>query len=118
MIKCAYRNVVCISLIHSIYERKECNMETKTFGQILTEARKKAGISQREAAKMIDVANSTWARWESDEICPKNLETLDKICGLLHLNLLNVIDLVYPDFKEKYNMEFEILKNLRKMNVQ
>lgn len=55
-------------------------------GQRIAEARKKAGISQAEAAYRVEVATNTWARWERDELLP-SLTALHRIAEALGCRL-------------------------------
>ena len=93
-------------------------MDNKIFGEILKEARKHSGISEREAAKYIDVSNSTWARWERSETYPGSFDTLDKICDLLNLNFFDMITVICPEVKKSHMIEFQILESLSNMNKQ
>ncbi|MBR1540472.1 MAG: helix-turn-helix transcriptional regulator [Clostridia bacterium] len=93
-------------------------MDKMTFSSVLMEARKKSGMSEREAASLIGVSNSTWARWEKGEACPNNIETLDKISDLLDLSFFHLITLVCPSVKEEHQTEFEILDDLWEMNEE
>ena len=43
------------------------------FVQMIVEARKKSGMSQRELARKWNVSNASWARWESEKITSVNI---------------------------------------------
>lgn len=93
-------------------------MEKTSFGDVLKEARKKTGLSEREAASIIDVSNSTWARWERSEAYPSDLKTLDRICDLVQLNFFYMMTLICPDIKNTHKVEFQILDDLHEMTEQ
>ena len=56
-----------------------------TTGQRIKEARKKAGLTQKELAAKLGIAYQTLAQWENDLRNPKR-ETLQKIASALGIN--------------------------------
>ena len=87
----------------------------ETFASVLRTERVSSGISEREAASLIGVSNATWSRWERGEMYPANLNTLDKVCGLLGLNLFYMIALIYPDVQANHSIEFDVLDSISMM---
>lgn len=84
------------------------------FVQKIVEAREKSGMSQRELARKWNVSNASWARWERGEIKPSDVETIFMISEALHLNFFELIAVLYPEIKEKYQKEFEIIRIMGK----
>ena len=55
----------------------------KSFGQILQELRRAAGISQRELAAEVSVDFSYISKVENDRLPPPSADTIVKICEVL-----------------------------------
>lgn len=69
----------------------------KTTGNIIREARKKAGMTQGDVAKKIGVKTATIAQWENDLRNPK-LDTLRKLAFAIGISLTDMIpELAYWD---------------------
>jgi transcriptional regulator with XRE-family HTH domain len=69
-------------------------------GDLLREARLRAGLTQRELASRARTAQSAIARWESGEVVPsfERLRELIRACGLeLTVGLANYDDSYIPD---------------------
>ena len=84
------------------------------FVQMIVEARKKSGMSQRELARKWNVSNASWARWERGEIKPSDVKTIFMISEALHLNFFELVAVLYPEINEKYQKEFEIIRIMGK----
>ena len=69
-------------------------------GDLLREARLRAGLTQRELARRAKTSQSAIARWESGEVAPsfERLRELIRACGLeLTVGLANYDDSYVPD---------------------
>ena len=67
-------------------------MQEKKVGEIIAEAREKAGLSQRQLAKIANISNAQLSKIESGEIEIPNPKMLRKICD--HIDA-NYQDLMY-----------------------
>lgn len=67
-------------------------MQEKKVGEIIAEAREKAGLSQRQLAKIANISNAQLSKIESGEIGIPNPKMLRKICD--HIDA-NYQDLMY-----------------------
>lgn len=56
--------------------------QTDPFAVNIRRYRKAAGLTQEKAARGLDLATTTWVRWESGEAKP-HLDTLHRIADLL-----------------------------------
>ena len=74
-----------------------------TTGQRIKEARKKAGLTQKELAAKLGIAYQTLAQWENDLRNPKR-ETLQKIASALGINW-------YELYAESEEEQIEAKKN-------
>lgn len=74
-----------------------------TTGQRIKEARKKAGLTQKELAAKLGIAYQTLAQWENDLRNPKR-ETLQKIASALGINW-------YELYAESEKEQMEAKKN-------
>lgn len=61
-------------------------MQEKKIGQIIAEAREKAGISQRQLAKIANISNAQLSKIESGELEVPNPKTLRKISKYINVN--------------------------------
>ena len=84
------------------------------FAQLIEEARKKSGRSQRIVAKELGISNSSWARWERGEIVPSNVNMIYMISKAVNLSFFDLLACLYPNIKEEYQKEFEIIQILNK----
>ena len=84
------------------------------FAQLITDARKECGKSQRDLAKVLGISNSSWARWEKGEFIPSNVHTIYMISQVLQLNFFDLIAMLCPEIKEEYQKEFEIINIMKK----
>ena len=77
-------------------------MKEYTVGKILLEARRKKNLSQDALAKKIHVSRQTISNWENDINNP-DLETIEKLCKVLDLNMkeLKYLIIGYREEKEK-----------------
>ena len=99
----ANQNKIAIgNTLSKMFEREDGTMG-RTLAEVITEGRKNKGLSQREAAIRMEVSNSTWARWESGEVTPHNIETLFDIAEVLDLSPFYLIVLVCPRFETEVN---------------
>ena len=92
-------------------------MQDKSIGEIIAEAREKAGLSQRALSKIANVSNAEISKIESGERDVPNPKTLRKISKYININyneLMNMIGLgleVSPlnpfikDYYSKMNMD-------------
>lgn len=64
-----------------------------TFGEQLRAARKRASLTQDEAAKMFGVSKSLWRQWEDGRSVPDNDATV--------ITQERVISLISPNFPER-----------------
>ena len=92
-------------------------MQDKSIGEIIAEAREKAGLSQRALSKIANVSNVEISKIESGERDVPNPKTLRKISKYININyneLMNMIGLgleVSPlnpfikDYYSKMNMD-------------
>ncbi len=92
-------------------------MQDKGIGEIIAEAREKAGLSQRALSKIANVSNAEISKIESGERDVPNPKTLRKISKYININyneLMNMIGLgleVSPlnpfikDYYSKMNMD-------------
>ena len=92
-------------------------MQDKGIGEIIAEAREKAGLSQRALSKIANVSNAEISKIESGERDVPNPKTLRKISKYININyneLINMIGLgleVSPlnpfikDYYSKMNMD-------------
>jgi len=55
----------------------------ETFGQLLKELRRKAGVSQRDLASEVGVDFSYISKVENDRLPPPSADTIVKICEVL-----------------------------------
>lgn len=61
-------------------------MQEKKIGEIIAEAREKAGISQRQLAKIANISNAQLSKIESGELEVPNPKTLRKISKYINVN--------------------------------
>jgi len=61
------------------------------LGNSLSNARKKSGLSQEEAAEKLGVSRQTISKWELDETLP-DIRQAKKLSNLYHLTLDELID--------------------------
>ena len=66
----------------------------KNYGNIIANARKENGLSQRRLAELSGIRNSTISRIEANKVTP-DIETLEKISKVIDLELLDFVAL--PD---------------------
>ncbi len=62
----------------------------KTFGQNLKAARKRAGLSQREAAERAGVAQPHWFLYENDRISP-GIEKARELAAAVEVELRELV---------------------------
>ncbi len=101
-------------------------MQDKSIGEIIAEAREKAGLSQRSLSKVANVSNAEISKIESGERDVPNPKTLRKISKFININyneLMNMIGLglevspLNPFIKDYYSkMNMDELNNAE-MNV-
>lgn len=75
-----------------------------TFGEQLRAARKRAGLTQDEAAKLFGVSKSLWRQWEDGRSQPENDATV--------ITQERVISLISPNFPER----LKAVRKFAKMN--
>lgn len=63
-----------------------------TLGDNIKEARKKAGITQKELAEYLQVYQKDISRWENNELTPNAL-TFAKICKAIHASADEILEL-------------------------
>ena len=82
------------------------------IGAILKEYRKKAGISQKDLAEMMDVSRNTVINWEADKNKP-DYDTLPELCAVLGLSLTDLFgvqrDTVLSPLEERLIRNFRLL---------
>lgn len=64
-----------------------------TFGELLRAARKRAGLTQDEAAKLFGVSKGLWWNWEKDRVLPP--------CDSEYLTQESVVEVFAPSFGDK-----------------
>ncbi len=67
------------------------------FNENLKNARERRGMSQREVAELIGVANSTYSLYESGSREP-NLPTIKKIADILNVSANDLLGMEKPPF--------------------
>lgn len=79
-----------------------------TFGEKLKEARKEAGLSQKQFAEKMSVSRSAIAKWESDKGMP-DVNNLKAIAQLLNISLDYLLDedekLSFNETKEAIDLD-------------
>jgi transcriptional regulator with XRE-family HTH domain len=76
-------------------------------GDIIREARLRAGLTQRELARRAGTSQPAIARWESGEVVPsfERLRELVRACGLeLSFRLFNYDDSYIPFIEERLDL--------------
>lgn len=96
-------------------------MQEKKIGEVIAEAREKAGLSQRQLAKIANISNAQLSKIESGEIETPNPKMLRRISNHINLNyqkLMYMIGLglevspLNPFIKDYYNkMNLKQLEN-------
>ena len=91
-----------------------------TTGQKIKEARKKAGLTQKELGQKLGLSFQAIAQWENDLRNPK-FETLKKIADALGVNIDSLLDestlaqieanVVHPSLVDKINARMDILSD-------
>ena len=76
-----------------------------TTGQLIKDARKKAGMTQEELGKKIGVSGSSMAQWENDLRNPK-LDTLQRIASALGVPVQELISDWEAVDKEEFKRVF------------
>lgn len=66
-------------------------MMEKTTGELVKEARERAGISQREAARKSGVTQAQWSRIEADISSP-TVDTLRRIASALGVEASSLVE--------------------------
>lgn len=91
-----------------------------TTGQKIKEARKKAGLTQKELGQKLGLSFQAIAQWENDLRNPK-FETLKKIADALGVNIDSLLDestlaqieanVVHPSLVDKINARMDVLSD-------
>ena len=71
-------------------------MDSKKFGKILKNYRKKAGLTQLELAEILFVSASAVAKWEQGSNLPK-LESIPAIAEALNVDELSLLSCLFSD---------------------
>ena len=64
---------------------------SETFGQRLRRLRKKAGLTQEELAKKLDIHNVTVSKWENNELIPKTVN-IRKLAEAIHVPISELLE--------------------------
>ena len=99
-------------------QTSDCNVisikkkQSVKIGAILKEYRKKAGISQKDLAEMMDVSRNTVINWEADKNKP-DYDTLPDLCSVLGISLTDLFgvqrDTVLSPLEERLIRNFRML---------
>ena len=84
-----------------------------TFGSVLREYRKKAGLSQQELATMMKSTRNTVTNWEIDKSKP-DIDTTKELCVLLGIPISELMGL--PQASAPSQHEFSLLKQYRQLS--
>ena len=85
-------------------------MQEKKIGEIIAEAREKAGYSQRQLAKIANISNAELSKIESGEREVPNPKTLRKISKHIKVNYNEMV-------KQRYSMD-NLLLSLRQKEIK
>lgn len=67
----------------------------ETLGEALRAERLRQGLSQLDMARMLDVPQQSYYRWESDQALPRDRRMFPRMAGFLGMPLLDVLALAY-----------------------
>lgn len=90
---------------------------------LLKECRKKQGLTQYDASKIIGVARTTYADYENGKIQPP-IDKIHKICEWLDLPLEKLMNIEYADYTElDYKSEIvnaldDIASDIKKLDIK
>ncbi len=114
-------------------KKARTNMQTDEFSATLRLERQKKGISQKEAADLLNIAPSSYKSYESGQRIPR-LETLIEISDFYQLKPLDLIGTLLTPQKESMSAEFirlnkvtpeklsaeniQLLSNYNKLNIR
>lgn len=74
--------------MHQMIQNVVLRMEQSDIGEKIQRARKKAGLTQEQAAKLLGTTRASYARWESKKSNPLHSTILEiaKAFGLIYDN--------------------------------
>ena len=92
---------------------------SKTFGEILKEARKNKHLTSFEAAKLLQIPQSTYSKYENDNTVNVNIELLKRICTVFEVDIfrdLGGYDIEQINVESKGEDKEALIKQLKFCN--
>lgn len=86
-----------------------------TFGEKLKAARLESSLKQSDLAKLLKTTGNTVSNWETN-VCKPDLDTLSRICGILHVNAAYFLQTSIPDDEVSFS-ELGLVKKYRELDT-